>query len=164
MLPYLPKTAKSYNDEPGLVAGTYLNHRYAIMRSELGHLCGYIEVPTESPAFGVSYFDLDFSVHGGLTYGRHAEGPLSGYWIGFNCAHSGDWVPGRSKLPEQIPDSAYRNIDYVRAECFKLIDQLIKYKPTTKVLLRQELLQVVEKFKEEEEYPDWKDTVAALWL
>src|SRR6266852_2577156 len=57
------------------------------------HRCGYVRIPQCHKWHGKDYDDIDVSVHGGLTFSKvepcsHVDG--TGYWIGFDCAHSGD--------------------------------------------------------------------------
>lgn len=160
MLPYLLKPlTESYQDEPNVLAGVHRGYPWAIIRTPNLHLCGYVQVPKEHPLYQKPYNDFEVSVHGGLTYASEADAPLSGYWIGFDCAHSGDLSPGLSSY-----SGTYRTVLYVREECERLIDQLIDYKPTTKLRFKQELLAVVERFKDEKEYSEWKEAVTSLYL
>jgi len=131
-----------------------------------GHWCGYVGVPPGHPAHGLDYdavYDLfpDWSddgylaVHGGLTYAAACqEGPEESsichvpdsgepddvWWLGFDCAHSGDLSPERAardrKRYEETGDSVwlpignpwgpdrYATLRYVRAETTKLARQL----------------------------------------
>lgn len=44
----------------------------AIRRNEhSGSLCGYVAIPPAHPAYGKDCNDLNVTVHGGLTYGKH---------------------------------------------------------------------------------------------
>jgi hypothetical protein len=57
------------------------------------HRCGYVSVPPGHPWHGQDYDDIGARVHGALTFAKiepceHEDG--TGYWIGFDCAHSGD--------------------------------------------------------------------------
>ena len=159
MLPYLPKPlTESYQDEPNVLAGVHRGYPWAIIRTPALHLCGYVQVPETHPLHKKPYGDFEVSVHGGLTFAKEAEAPLSGYWIGFDCAHSGDLSPKISEC------GTYRTVLYVRDECERLIDQLIDYKPTAKLHLRQELLATVERFKDEKDYLEWKEAIASLLL
>lgn len=68
-------------------------------------------------------------VHGGLTYAG-PMGNLEGWWFGFDCGHAGDLSPGTySQVLEMgiknYPRGTYRDIEYVRAECQRLADQLL---------------------------------------
>ena len=159
MLPYLLKPlTETYAGEPNVVAGVHRGYPWAIIRTPALHLCGYVQVPETHPLYKQHYDAFEVSVHGGLTYAGEAEAPLSGYWIGFDCAHSGDLSPKISS------SGTYRTVLYVRDECERLIDQLIDYKPTAKLRLRQELLATVERFKDEKEYSEWKEAIASLLL
>lgn len=59
---------------------------------------GYVGVPKGHPWYGLSYNDIDASVHGGLTYSdeclpgiNDANSPEPGlWWVGFDTCHSGD--------------------------------------------------------------------------
>lgn len=103
----------------------------------IGAWCGYIGVPPEHPwaaaksAHGHggnpdgTYLD-DVDVHGGVTFGpcvgddeiRHTEAPADTLYVGFDCAHYGDAVPGLRVL-----GGVYRDLDFVRGEIRRLADQ-----------------------------------------
>ena len=96
------------------------------------HLCGYVHLKSDHPCYGIEYDDLDFDVHGGITFAKK----IGDDWvIGFDCGHSFDIVPERSethslfnklfdvKKPDGLP-VAYRNIEYVKSEIEKLVKQL----------------------------------------
>lgn len=118
------------------------------VRSELGAWCGYAGVTEGHPWFGKTCLDNilgleEWQPHGGITYGDACAGhvchvPREGesdnvWWLGFDCAHSGDLVPGLvafSRRREMTklrggPCSAfdgdvYRPLEYVKAECERL--------------------------------------------
>lgn len=131
-----------------------------------GHWCGYVGVSEGHPAFELDYdkvYDLFPSwdddgyleVHGGLTYADHcAEGPEESsicpvpdpgepdhvWWLGFDCAHSGDLSPAYAArdreryaetgdslwlpIPGPWGHDQYRTLDYVRGQNAKLARQL----------------------------------------
>ena len=124
-----------------------------------GHWCGYVGVPEGHPAFGKDYDDVRVATddgwpdaHGGLTYAAHCqEGdeaeaichipdpgePDHVWWLGFDCAHSGDLSPGYAALDrkryEETGDSlwlsrgsyeSYRDLRYVRGVVRRLAGQL----------------------------------------
>jgi hypothetical protein len=122
-----------------------------IHRNGSGALCGYVGVQEGHPAFNKHYDQVDVDVHGGPTYSEfcqpstdEAHGichvPYDGrpehvWWIGFDCAHSGDLRPGLNKFNEKFyrdhPKFAhlhdrdkYRDVAYVKAECARLAAQL----------------------------------------
>jgi hypothetical protein len=118
------------------------------------HWCGYVGVSPGHPAYEKDYddvYDLSgdwdsenyLSVHGGLTFAGHcAHGPEETsichvpdpgepdnvWWLGFDCAHSGDLSPAHIRMYEKaglgIGGEEYRDLDYVRAETTQLAGQL----------------------------------------
>ena len=104
-----------------------------------GHLCGYVRIPETHPYFRKE--DIDLDCHGGINFNEaHEE-----HWIGFDCAHSGDYVPTMEymrktdpalieikemfPLPEGFEDfelfnPTYGNMNYCIGECIDMIDQL----------------------------------------
>lgn len=113
-------------------------------------LCGYVGVPETHPYYGITdIFDKRLSslqVHGGVTYSRpgsehNLESDNEDLWyIGFDCAHFMDYVPGLVEVLNQIRgedgiqemfDSAffdnisqYRDMEYVTNEVQGLYEQL----------------------------------------
>lgn len=112
-----------------------------IVRGPSGALCGYVGVPVDHPYHGKGYSEVDVDVHGGLTFANKCSHgneetlichkvepgePDDVWWLGFDCAHSGDVCPkyagalsGSSWLPE-----TYKDVAYVEAEVRKLAQQL----------------------------------------
>ncbi len=104
-----------------------------------GHFCGYVKIPKSHPLFRQRNLDLD--CHGGLTCNEiHEE-----HWVGFDCAHTGDYVPSIEHfrktnpsirelakmlpIPEGLDDCplfypVYKNIEFCTQECMNLITQL----------------------------------------
>lgn len=125
-----------------------------IVRGPWGALCGYVGVPPEHPAHGIDggtwagSARIPVEVHGGLTYGAPCqvggeichvarEGEPEPFWLGFDCAHSGDLMPGMVALERREGLSShrvtaamwpveYRDIAYVRAETNRLAEQLAR--------------------------------------
>ncbi len=108
-----------------------------------GHLCGYICIPKTHFLYGKKYDDYNIDVHGGLTYSQLEADDE--YWIGFDCGHSGDFIPSmeffrktNSRLKEfekQFPVSeefkhlsifnpTYKNIAFCIGECKSMAEQL----------------------------------------
>lgn len=124
----------------------------AVRQNNLGHWCGYVGVAEGHPAFQKDYDDVLIgdewpSVHGGLTFAGlcrphgddHSKGichipgpgePDKVWWLGFDCAHAGDYGPYDAKRAEAggiwalIPDDQYRTLSYVKGECAALATQL----------------------------------------
>jgi hypothetical protein len=130
-----------------------------IVRNSLGNLCGYAGVSRTHPFYRSDYDNVEVCVHGGLTYGDTCQlgGPICHepepgqpadvWWLGFDCAHLGDYVPGmhRTEIEEALaasrafiaqhvpgmkayiytrPQEPYRDINYVQGEVNRLADQL----------------------------------------
>jgi len=105
-----------------------------------GHLCGYVVIPDDHPLFKKENIDID--CHFGITFNEAYEEHL----IGFDCAHSGDYIPSMELIRKKcrlelypIPkgyenfnifNPTYRNVQYCIDECKKMIDQLIIEKET----------------------------------
>ena len=95
------------------------------LRGPVGAWCGYVGVPVGHAAYGLSYYESDFSVeevlsgaaakaapvqakvndltvHGGLTFSgeRDVEGDF--HWFGFDCAHAGDYSPKCDPLNDPV--------------------------------------------------------------
>lgn len=125
----------------------------AVRHASSGHWCGYVGVPEGHPAFGRDYDDVRIGddewpdVHGGLTFAdfcQETTGPERGvchvpfpgdpdhiWWLGFDCAHSGDRSPrdaayaaaGKECFRGYFGES-YKPLGYVRSQCAKLAAQL----------------------------------------
>jgi hypothetical protein len=114
-----------------------------IVRNRLGALCGYVGLAQAHCFFGVAFSDVAVEVHGGLTYSNHCqiEGdeaqrvchiPGAGesdqvWWLGFDCAHSGDQTPALdlwNTIPWVTGYPQYRDIEYVKKEVARLAVQL----------------------------------------
>lgn len=80
---------------------------------------GYVEAPS-----GATGSDESFDVHGGVTWSEWRlpwdEEVGDRWWIGFDTAHAGDFIPG---LP-CASGGTFRDIDYVRSECIRLAAQV----------------------------------------
>lgn len=145
-----------------LEKGELHGFEYEIVKNGSGYRCGYIKVLPGHPWFGKGYscssddhYDEDYnvspnhvcdifdaSVHGGITFADYGKscpthGEFDEWWVGFDCAHSGDrpdpsladdersrqhmiaenerWANISTPWPETIKDN-----DYVRSECESL--------------------------------------------
>ena len=117
-----------------------------IKRNHFGALCGYVGVSEGHPWFGKDYSNIDADVHGSLTYADFCqEGDDEGetichipapgepdrvFWLGFDCGHSFDIAPAmeardmeRGWEPIRMPESSYKTVAYVKAECAQLAGQ-----------------------------------------
>lgn len=109
-----------------------------MLRGPLHHWCGYVQVPKDHPWFGIDYnhcyrVDQDYlSVHGGLTYGQenvpYGTKDEKGWWVGFDCAHLGDYCPGMTQFSfESSGDRVYRDMNYVENQLMNLVDQMLEH-------------------------------------
>lgn len=101
-----------------------------------GHWCGYVAVPPGHPWHQKDFAaDWDLpdprpEVHGGITYAAECDGPIchvpapgepdNVWWLGFDCAHSGDLSPGYST---RLSFESYKAEEYVRTEVEALAKQ-----------------------------------------
>ena len=111
------------------------------------HLCGYVGLPKDHPYVKEhkDYDYVDVVVHGGVTFSEKIkEYGKDLFFYGFDCAHSGDLVPGNVKNDFDalffdkgtlIYDKAkgydsyhktYKDMEYVTKETEKMADQLIE--------------------------------------
>lgn len=140
----------AWQDEPDRV--DWIAHGFACFgrRNHHGAWCGYAGVPREHPAYGKDHDDVDVEVHGGLTYSANCDGeichvPAPGmpddvWWLGFDCAHFNDLVPGMEARMREIHvqmgspvdgpfralklGEVYRDLPYVRRQTTRLAKQL----------------------------------------
>lgn len=101
-----------------------------VVRAPLGNLCGYVGVFSGHPWFEKDCLSLDVNIHGGLSYSDHCFGHICHvpqpedagqddvWWVGFDCAHGWDFVPGLAvNSPSLIfRDNAYRDLDFLKKE------------------------------------------------
>jgi hypothetical protein len=90
-----------------------------IIRNFSGSLCGYVGLPWSHRYFRKDEDSFDLSVHGGITYASHghpralnspfyfrpyalssrrSNERLDIWWLGFDCAHCGDLIPGMEAM------------------------------------------------------------------
>lgn len=120
-----------------------------INRGPSGALCGYVGVPEGHRLYGVDYDNVRVNnpendgypdVHWGLTYAdrcQPSEDPSRGichtgevanknvWWLGFDCAHSGDICPSYMGDDDFWVDrSSYKDFNFVRTEVEVLAKQI----------------------------------------
>jgi hypothetical protein len=122
-----------------------------VKRGPYGAWCGYVGVPPGHPHYGDGT-DVDVDVHGCLTYaapcepddGRpHVERichvpapdePDDVWWLGFDCGHGCDLIPGMPWLTvpretDAIWNPVYRTVDYAKDQATRLARQLTRRHP-----------------------------------
>ena len=88
-----------------------------IYRTDMGHLCGYVCVPEDTEIDWVN----EIHCHGGITFQDWRDFFITnGYYIGFDCAHSGDWSP----YSPEIFKETYKDVDFVQNELKNIIEQV----------------------------------------
>lgn len=127
-----------WDNEPDKLLWKHEGFDCMIVRNSLGNLCGYVGVTESHPWFGKDYSDVDADAHGGLTYADYCQGhvchpgPEKTYWLGFDCAHSGDLVPGMEKYGDRPPSLAgtgqgsygtYKDVSFVKTVVNRLAEQ-----------------------------------------
>lgn len=133
-------------DEPDYVSWKHKDYVCEIMRNGFGSLCGYVTLPESHPWYGNEMEEIHVEVHGGLTFNMVKD---ERHIIGFDCAHKNDVIPAVKEVDIEMqkisPDiyerltkdatemkikeiQTYKNIEFVKNECEKLVDQLIDVK------------------------------------
>lgn len=125
--------------EPNYETFEYKGYKIVIKRMMVmgGQLNGYVRIPKSHKFYGKSYSDdgvEDIECHGGLTFAGDLEYD-GDFYIGFDTAHYQDYMPflqmalGKSGggNPSIIDtNEEYRDIQYVRNQCKRIVEQLIK--------------------------------------
>lgn len=86
-----------------------------------GAFNGYVQLPSEHPAYGKHYDQIEADAHGGLTYGCDPDG-----WVGFDTLHGGDYWEGCKELEFMSRWGSYTTwtLELLREEVNRLADQL----------------------------------------
>lgn len=118
--------------EPDRIQFKHLGLNCLLLRNPiLFNWCGYVGVPPDHPLYGVAGDRLkDFKVHGGITFHDHCHSyfchvpekgePENLYWLGFDCGHWDDLMPGMQVHSFQT----YRDVQFVTKETKRLAAQL----------------------------------------
>lgn len=122
--------AVSWSTEPGTFVeeGVFHGLPYRIKVGPVINLTGHVGVPEHHSLFGAHRWDIaheGLEVHGGVNDAgwRIVDGQ---WWIGFSTNYPSDTTLSHfSKIgPIDYPGSTVKDIDFVRAECEKLAEQL----------------------------------------
>lgn len=126
--------------------GTYKGYDYLVLMIHGLHYCAYVRLPKNHPYYNLPYDDIPIDCHGGLTFSQMTGfAPLKkkvwksrflgsvwggsweyedinkGYWIGWDYAHAGDYVP---YMPNE--NDKKRTPDEIVLDAKHVIEQLIK--------------------------------------
>jgi hypothetical protein len=92
-----------------------------IRESPQGNWNGYVILPKNHQYDGENYDNIPVNVHGGLTYSNQE---LSGWVIGFDTAHVGDFIPSLSSFFGPQQSGHYWTHSEVLSELNNLVAQL----------------------------------------
>lgn len=125
-----------WNDEPDTYDFTHMGYECNAVRNFIGVWCGFVRLPISHPWCNMPYEEIPVNVHGGLSFSGHREGSHQGidsdfFWVGFDCARAGDYVPGVRAFEKKMfpkieggPDvSAYKNLQFVIVQTMELAAQ-----------------------------------------
>lgn len=125
-----------WDSEPDRVQFAHAGLACLLVRNHMGAWCGYVGVPEEHPDFKKEYDNVDVKVHGGLTYANLCQGgichvpdpgmPETVWWLGFDCGHCDDLMPGFDLPSLRHRIGAYRTQAYVEREVRNLAVQLAR--------------------------------------
>ena len=111
----------------------YHGFRCLIKRhAQLGHLCGYIEIPDNHILYNMDYdeiekmYDYELPSHDGLTFSGRLVGE-EGYLIGFDCAHAWDYIPLDPLSSQLNLGETYRTMVYVETVLKEMVDFITEY-------------------------------------
>ncbi len=108
-----------------LHSGKYRGYSFYILN--LGtHPTAYIDVQSNPNLTNKDYFDIDLSVHGGLTYSSSelliGDKTIYGWFIGWDYAHAYDYYP----YPEYLPMVSCKLKKWSTEEIFEDVKKTIK--------------------------------------
>ena len=106
--------------------------RWRCDRSELtinnhGPIAILIEALHEND--GAASLDVILQCHGGITYAgpSYWTNPRTGWWLGFDCSHSGDLTPYDEFHKWSSSGGTYRTLSYVQEQCRELAAQIASF-------------------------------------
>lgn len=106
-----------------LYHGVYLDHDYYVI-SMGTHPCAYVKLINENPEVAENV-----PCHGGITYNekylRLPDGEIKGNFIGWDYAHSGDYMGYYGETHSYEWDGQRYTTEYIVNECLEVIGNLI---------------------------------------
>ena len=122
-----PNLSRTGYEKHIIEQGEHEGFPFIIADNAIGYRCGYVNVPANHPWAEKDYDSITATVHGGLTFCE--RGTDGSWWVGFDCAHSGD-APDPAIAPASVMRSramrdyeTIKGTDFVRNECRDLCDQ-----------------------------------------
>ena len=123
-----------WQNEPHRVEWEHSGFRcLALRQPSSGHWCGYVGLPEGHEYYNhEDPFRLSYG-HGGVTYGEMCSGNICHlsdgeklYWLGFDCAHGGDYTPINHALGfrPMYEYETYKDINYVKRETNRMAEEL----------------------------------------
>lgn len=78
---------------------------------------------------GAASLDCILQCHGGITYAGRSywTDPRAGWWLGFDCSHSGDLTPYDEFRGRSYSGGTYRTLAYVQEQCRELATQIAAF-------------------------------------
>ena len=129
--PELKEIVELEGDEKSFEYKGYKCHIRRVGIPYSGHLCGYIEIPSDHELYEMGYDEIEdkyqglLPAHGGLTFSDFVDNK---HWIGFDCAHYGDlkpmYVPGFEIYRNDFDN--YKDMTFVENNLKKIIDFITK--------------------------------------
>ena len=114
--------------------GEYKKYEYIIV-SYGTHPCAYVKVPDTNKFY--TECDEDevgeyIDAHGGITFaGTLNKFDLTGFWIGWDYAHYGDYVGNNvHKSITKCMEGKKYSVENIQEECIDVIKQLMCYEET----------------------------------
>lgn len=99
--------------------------------NDFGSINGYVQIPTLHPAYQKKITELNYSVHGGITFsGKGIDIGIANYnwWIGFDTMHVRDWNPFFETIPalkSHLKNFTVKTESFVHREIDNLTKQLL---------------------------------------
>ena len=112
-----------------------------LRNGSLGNLCGYVGIPKiMTSLYEVEYDNIRIPCHGGLTFSGDMKEYPNTWFIGFDCAHSGDLCYYMLDYYNFSNNDIYRDMSYVESELREMVDYIYHEYPDAKSISREDYL------------------------
>lgn len=116
-----------------LAMGEYKGFEFVAINMGGSHPCGYVNV--ESTKLECEFYnDINVECHGGITFSGTKSMMEHGWWIGWDYAHSGDFMPYYTA--EEQKHCVKYTTAYVVQECVNVIEQIQNLVKVTHEIVR----------------------------